>query len=686
MKTCTFFLATLFIAYLPVSTFLFFLKNDAFNGYFPPKFFMSESIRSGYLPLWNPYINFGLPQYGDMSSGYWSPVTWLIASTTGYTAYTFTAELLLYILAAGAGMYFFCRRTGLSKPVCMLAGVSYMCSGYMVGHLQHFNWISGAAFLPWCLWAYHRLQYSFSLNSLLIASCCFFMLAASAHPGIIIGAIYFFTAYAAFCFFNRPQPLSAATYSTRFISVNLLLLAGIALLSAGMIAGYTDLIPHITRGEKFQTDTAITNPFSAASSISALLPLSTVKNDKLFVTDISMRNIYFGITLLLFFLVSLVSIKNRFQKFLLVAGTLFLLVASTGFIKANAYEYLPLIGYVRMNGEFAVFAVMCFILLAAISLDRYFCEKGSFSGTLKTWYYVLELACFAAITGGIYLAYRHHDSIYYQYRLVSASAGMPGKLKTLIDALSFYDCLWIQGSVQLFFLWMIKWCLVRKKIILLTAVASADLVLACLFNIPFTGVGKASVAEVQSVLDKSPKGIIVPPLIPVNRYDTISAYETGLVGNWSFYNKQPGVKHFAFYPVELRSSKQVFAGDTSLCAGKPFLFTETGNENDQITVNGFTGNTITATVFSGGKGRLVLQQNHYPHWLVENGVPNPGIQVYRNVFPAAPLHPGNNTVTFRFEPVLVKKAMLVSAISFLLCSLILLAGCFKRIFPSWPRR
>src|SRR5215212_12271592 len=96
VKTILAFLLIMFVAYLPVSTFQFFIKNDAFSGYFPPKFFMSESLHAGYLPLWNPYINYGIPQYGDMSSGYWSPITWLIAGTIGYNAYTFTIEVLAY--------------------------------------------------------------------------------------------------------------------------------------------------------------------------------------------------------------------------------------------------------------------------------------------------------------------------------------------------------------------------------------------------------------------------------------------------------------------------------------------------------------------------------------------------------------------------------------------------------------
>src|ERR1700710_1306979 len=124
LKTILFFVLVLFIAFLPVSTFLFFLKNDAFNGYFPPKFFMSESIHAGYLPLWNPYINFGIPQYGDMSSGYWSPVTWLIASTVGYNAYSFTVELLFYILLGGLGMYKLTGIFKLDKRVRIIAGIT----------------------------------------------------------------------------------------------------------------------------------------------------------------------------------------------------------------------------------------------------------------------------------------------------------------------------------------------------------------------------------------------------------------------------------------------------------------------------------------------------------------------------------------------------------------------------------
>ena len=49
----------------------------------------------------------------------------------------------------------------------------------------------------------------------------------------------------------------------------------------------------------------------------------------------------------------------------------------------------PLIAYVRINGEFAIFALFSFILTAAFTLNRYFQGKKSFTGSLKNPYYSL---------------------------------------------------------------------------------------------------------------------------------------------------------------------------------------------------------------------------------------------------------------------------------------------------------
>ena len=73
------------LIYWPISLFLFGIKNDILTDYFPTRFFMSESLHAGFIPWWNPYVNFGIPQYAEMNSSYWSPITWLIAAIPGYS-------------------------------------------------------------------------------------------------------------------------------------------------------------------------------------------------------------------------------------------------------------------------------------------------------------------------------------------------------------------------------------------------------------------------------------------------------------------------------------------------------------------------------------------------------------------------------------------------------------------------
>ena len=371
LKIIFFFIAVLIIAYLAITSFLFSLKNDAFTGYLPPKFFMSESIHAGYFPLWNPYINFGIPQYGDMSSGYWSPITWLVAATLGYNAYTLTLEVLFYILLGGIGMYLLCGNWITEKRIRIIAGIAVMCCGYNIGHLQHFNWISGAAFIPWCLWSYLALLKKLSTKNMLQTVLLFYLLVASAHPGIIISSFYFFVAVLLFSFFKNEKGLSVKALLKRYSYAHVILLVLFLLLSAGMITGYLDILPFFVRGEKISLTASLSNPTNMQSWISVLLPFATVKNDAFFHTDPSMRNCYFGLTLLLFFVLACLNKKSSWQKFFMLAGLFFALLSLGGIFKVIAYKFVPFIGYVRLNGEFRIFSLMCFIIIAAIELDKF---------------------------------------------------------------------------------------------------------------------------------------------------------------------------------------------------------------------------------------------------------------------------------------------------------------------------
>jgi len=675
LKTFLFFLLTVFIAFLPVSSFLFFLKNDAFTGYFPPKFFMSESLHSGFLPLWNPYINFGIPQYGDMSSGFWSPITWLIASTVGYNAYTFTIEVLFYILIGGLGFYRLLQLWVIDKRVRIIGAIAFMCCGYNVGHLQHFNWLSGAAFLPWCLWSYILLLKKFSLRQLLISVLVFYLLVSSAHPGISISAFYFFLAILLFYFFKNEEKFSLAIRTKYFIKLHLIFIFLLLLVSSGMICGYLDILPHFVRGNKISLEASLSNPTTLQSWISALLPFAAVTHNTFFNTDPSMRNSYFGLVLLLFFLLACFQKKNSTQIFFLITGIAFMLLSAGGIFKTIAYHFVPFIGYVRLNGEFTIYTILCFIIFASIELDKHIRQNRNFNSNIKWIYYTVEITLSACLFFGLYKAISNKQSFLFSGNHIFSATTLPFKIKALIDSITFYDTLWVQGIIQLFFLWGIKYCLKFSNWNLLKNLAVMNMAIACLMNIPFTGVGKMSAAQIQSILNKSPKGIPKPQLQPIKNNDTLNFKEPSPVGDWSMYNKQIGVKNEVPYPIILKNMREYFEGNqfdkNNIFLNQPFVFISPADKNNSLLINSFSPDKISIATNTDISSQLILQQNFYPHWFYKNENEKKEVNRAGINFISAPLLKGTTITIFSFEPKLVKWLMLFSAVIFVILLLLI---------------
>ena len=140
-------LIVLLIAYLPLSSFYFGMKNDAFSDNFPNKYFLSQALHAGIFPLWNPYMNFGFPVYADPGFAYWNPITWFF-TLIGYNAYTLTLEVLCYLYIAGICMYNLGRYLKFSSYTIFAVAVMYICSGFFVGSIQYINFLTAAAFLP----------------------------------------------------------------------------------------------------------------------------------------------------------------------------------------------------------------------------------------------------------------------------------------------------------------------------------------------------------------------------------------------------------------------------------------------------------------------------------------------------------------------------------------------------------
>jgi len=514
----------------------------------------------------------------------------------------------------------------------------------------------------------------------------FYMLVSSAHPGITICAVYFFIAVLIFHFFKNDTAIPVKARFKNIGKANAVFLLLLLMVSTAMIAGYLDILPYFVRGEKISLDDSLSNPTNIQSWISIIFPFATVRNDSFYNTDITMRNCYFSLTLLIFFLLAITNKKNSWQKFLFVTGLIFALLSSGAIFKTFAYHFIPFIGYVRLNGEFRIFSILCFIIIAAIELNKFIQQQNKFEGRIKWIYYILEIIVIAGICFGMYKAFSGKESFVYQLHELSTAKGFSSKLKTLIDTFSFYDTLWIQGIIQLFILWAIKWCLKFSNWNLLQKIVVADVIIACLFNIPFTGVGKASVAQVQAVLNKSPKGIPVPALQSLLQNDSLPAEEENLVGNWSMYNKQIGTKQKVAYPIALKNMAAYFeksvAEPGAVFIEKPFLFT-TDTAINNITIKAFSPNTVMLNVNTDTATMIVLKQSFYPHWYyTTTGTEKKAVEHFGINFMSAPIQKPGGGIIFSFEPKRIKYAMLFSLLAFILYCILLMLLRTKQPGPS----
>jgi hypothetical protein len=114
----------------------------------------AQMVRSGHLPLWNPYIFGGMPMLAAAQGGFLFPLNWFYLVFSPALA-TDLMVISAYVLAA-SGAYFYARRTGTSIAGAIVTSLIWQSGGFLIGQISHINIVHTAALLPWVLWAMER--------------------------------------------------------------------------------------------------------------------------------------------------------------------------------------------------------------------------------------------------------------------------------------------------------------------------------------------------------------------------------------------------------------------------------------------------------------------------------------------------------------------------------------------------
>lgn len=630
------------LAYLPVVSFQLAIKHDFFQAYFPMKYFLSEAVREHYLPLWNPFLNYGFPIYGDMSESYWNPLTWCFA-LLGYTPYTFTLEQLLYMFVAGPAMY---KLSGLwlqHRSTRIMMSISYMCSGFVVAHLQHFNWITASALLPLCL--YMLIRYLKTANKryfiLSVFSISFFV--SAVHPGMIIGLFYLLLAILPIVCLE--EKIAFSVFSKRLI------LAGgsILFICIGIILGYTEVLPYTNRSGFVSKEAMALGSTDIVSWISFLLPGVVHTADHVFQNDMALRNCFIGL-LPLAGLVTLFRSGNNISIRFAIAGLLFLVISTP--LVLSFYRFIPLIQFVRLNGELRLFGLLLLQLAGTISLER--CIQSD-PALLKKILQVMVMICAVAVGGGLLLTFTESGGI----QAADSHLGWKEWIRSRIQQAAIGELLIFQGSISILLLYGFTKALqsanFRKNLLLMVATETILITWACL---PFTGVGKTPLREYQLWIDQAPKGPLVAYSASeksiVNTYPATEKY----LGGWGFYSKKAALNENLYYPLFLSHNEQFFAsGKNRDYVELPFVFLKHQNNKPTVQVNQFDAYRINITLAIADT--LVIKQNYFPGWKAKTAHKTLPVIRTEGTWLGVPLASGSYQLDIFFDHPFMKKGLIL---------------------------
>ena len=123
--------------------------GDALYAFYPWHSYLGDRLRSGELPLWDPYRFAGTPFSSDIGTGTFYPPNWLYAS--GHVLATLTFIALASLLASLLMAFWFLRLLRLHPYAAALGAVVWTFSAFIMTSSTNEHMLGSAVWLPLAL-------------------------------------------------------------------------------------------------------------------------------------------------------------------------------------------------------------------------------------------------------------------------------------------------------------------------------------------------------------------------------------------------------------------------------------------------------------------------------------------------------------------------------------------------------
>lgn len=202
-----------------------FFYRDVFNYSYPHAHFIHEACRQGFLPYWNPYLNYGEPVMANPNFLFFYPTTLLIILLPVDFAYTL--HYIIHFSLGAVGVYWLARAWGQSRGAALFAAFVFAFSGPVLSLGNFYNHVAAAAWIPWALLLTGRAVESRSRRPWILLVVVFALQFLAAEPFTLLATFGLSAAYA----FYR-----GGTIRPPLASVNRRLLGGFIVVGCVMLA------------------------------------------------------------------------------------------------------------------------------------------------------------------------------------------------------------------------------------------------------------------------------------------------------------------------------------------------------------------------------------------------------------------------------------------------------------------
>ena len=648
------------LAFAPVSFMLRALKNDIVAIEYPIKYFISECIRNGEIPIWFNTWAMGFPLQSSLSWGIYSTPQLFFSSLFNYNIYVLHLEFIFYVLLAGWSMFYLLKNHfSLDQGVAQILACCYMLSGFITGSSQWLLYITAASFAPLVLSSLLQLLKSPSFRNAFLFAVFYYLLFTNVYQAFNIISTY---CIAGFLLYHILISWKDKKYLLKFFyygGLSILLI----LAFCGPVLYYTlELLQYIERGNSIAEKAQFFNSnYLHPSGLSGLLmPLSVTKlsfpN-----TEGTMMNVYMGLFVLISLpLVIFNSIKeNRKSVLILLFTSLLFILFSFGNILPfrNWMNILPGWSFFRHPGIFRFYFILFILLTIAIYFsgkkieDILSLEKGKL---LRLVFIFLTLIFL------LFLISHLADISSFNFRSVEKMIGEISRPQTIL----------INSLLQLLLLGSLFILIKKKKFSLFKFFFAADLIINALLCTPFFTVSSYSLPQVDKILS-SVNGFPVQkePLSEIQT--TFRDEKNNTWYNINVFSKKVSSNPSYWGPLVLKNH--------GLTGNKLVLIenNDKQNQNSLQILEQKPSHLKIETNLSADKD-IRIQQNHFPGWKAYyNNNLLPVIKSNQGFI--VPVPAGEGMLEVKFE----KKNVWISA---LIMHLIVLVTILAVLFQKFRKR